>query len=149
MDLPTIVAALIEHDMDATIVARTSAGCPIALANEAARFRAPHAEVGEPLESWIGEQEAGQILRELDAGRLAGSVKTGRWTLATDAGERWIVFKAGPAIGSRLPGEAALAAEIDAEHAHGPAVIAAYEAALAVASEVELGAVLQRIVDLA
>ncbi len=65
-----------------------------------------------------------------------------------DGGDRWIVYKAGPAPG-RLPGEAALEAEIDERHAHGPAVIAAYEAALAVASEVELSAVLQRIVDLA
>ncbi len=58
MDLPTIVAALIEHDLEAAVVARASAGFPVALANEAARFRAPQAKVGEPLGSWIGDEAA-------------------------------------------------------------------------------------------
>ena len=137
MDLPTIVAALIEQDLEAAVVARASAGFPVALANEAARFLAPRAKVGEPLGSWIGDEAASDILRELEAGRSAGSVKSGRWTLAMDGGDRWIVHKGGLATGTPPPGKAALDAGTDEGHVHGPAVIAAYEAALAVASEVD------------
>lgn len=151
MDLPTIVSVLVEHTSGPVIVASAAAAAlTVVAASPVAIAQSAGATVGGLLEDWIGEPDAATIRFKLESGLAGDQAGALRWTLAGTGDERWVVCDL---ESPRLTPSAREAPIVDdrlsRSSANDPAVIAAYEAALAVASELDLDAVLQRIVDLA
>lgn len=147
MTVPPILRALVGYVTDPVVVARDAPSFAVVAASaSAATLCAENAAVGAPLAAWIGEPAADELRRALAAGRNGGQTEAGRWTTAGDGSDHWIIFtleQSADVPTSRRVG-------FGPDPGSSAAVrVAAYEAALAVATELEPGAVLQRIVDLA
>ena len=140
MKVPPVLTALVDHVTDPVVIAREAPPCPVVAAAAAATLLADGATIGTPLSAWIGERAAVELRRVVDEGRSDGQTESGRWTIADDGSDRWIIFTLRRSVGETGGQRAGSNAAV---------LVAAYEAALAVATELELGAVLQRIVDLA
>ncbi len=111
---------------------------------------------GDPLAALLGEDLASALLAQVAAGQPEGAEGGWRWRVAAEGDRRWLLCErlvadlADPAAGVLRQGAPAPRSGTGSGRSEQDrALIAAYEAALAVASELTLEAVLQRIVDLA
>lgn len=150
--LPSMVATLIEQIAEPLILASAaSPSLSVVAASSVARSVLDDAPVGSPLSAWIGERAAAEVWSQIVAGVTDGTAGPWSWRLTTSENERWIICRSGHLqrpIRSRILATTD-EATLQAATANDLVLIATYEAALAVASELELGSVLQRIVDLA
>jgi len=136
--VPPAVRRLVQTVDSPAIVADIDQPEPFVLAANPAAFAAPDAPAeGASLAAWLGEEAVVAIVREIDDGAGDGVWSPWRWRLVEDHDRRWLLC------------ERPAAALTDQETVPDRALIAAYEAALAVASDLSLDGVLQRIVDLA
>ncbi len=150
MDLPTIVSVLVEHASGPVIVASVAAALTVVAASPDMIARSASGVVGGALEDWIGEPDATTIRFKLESGLVGDQAGALRWRLAAAGDERWVVCDLGSPRATSSAREAPTVDDtLSRSSSTDPAVIAAYEAALAVASELDLSTVLQRIVDLA
>lgn len=139
--VPSLLEELVDRALNPLVLAdATDPDLPVKVANQAARAHSTHDGASLRLSDWIGVLHATEILAGVKAGESHGTAGQWRWQLTTMDAGRWLVCDYPPhsqdPSGASDPGE-------------NRDLIRAYEASLAVGSDLALETVLQRIVDLA